>query len=75
MRGSYKIQDERTRAETLGFAREEFKRNKGVEDLVCFDSTNGFQPSEIRADAGLIGTYSIPHINRKDAVGDNGEAY
>jgi hypothetical protein len=35
VRGSRKIADQGTREETLRFAREEFKRNKNVEDLVC----------------------------------------
>ena len=34
MRGTKRISDVKTRQETLRFAREEFERNKGVEDIV-----------------------------------------
>lgn len=35
MRGCRNISDKGTREETLRFAREEFRRNKDVRDLVC----------------------------------------
>jgi len=35
VRGCHKIEDKNTRAETLKFARDEFERNKEVEDIVC----------------------------------------
>ncbi|TVY28014.1 LYR motif-containing protein, partial [Lachnellula hyalina] len=35
VRGCRNISDEGTREETLRFAREEFRRNKDVRDLVC----------------------------------------
>ena len=42
MRGCRKIPDVRTRTETLNFARDEFKRNKNVDDLVCLAHAVGF---------------------------------
>ena len=37
VRGSRRIADEKTKKETLDFAREEFKRNKDKTDIVYWD--------------------------------------
>lgn len=74
MRGCHKIPDTRTREETLAFAREEFKRNKNVEDLVCFIPAT-LSETRIYADTEIIVTYQIPNIDRQDGLGYNGEVY
>jgi hypothetical protein len=38
IRGSRRIADEKTRKETLDFAREEFRRNKNVTDIVSYSA-------------------------------------
>lgn len=75
VRGCHKIPDVRTRQETLGFAREEFKRNKGVEDLVCLIHARLFNLRACKLIGGITDTDSIPHINGQDAVAEYGEVY
>jgi hypothetical protein len=74
VRGSRKISDAGTRKETLGFAREEFKRNKGVEDLVCL-IYNSEIPHGVQANKLIADTDTLPDINGQDTVGEYGEVY
>lgn len=78
VRGCKRIEDPNTRKDTLKFARDEFQRNRNVEDIVChfplLNSTDGLEGRQI-ANGYEIVTNSILDINRQDGVGDNGEVY
>lgn len=87
VRGCRRIEDPVTRAETLGFAREEFRRNREVGEIVrCLSlwtwvqqqTSEGRKGWETGIDAKAVvcvGSDPILDIDREDAVGDHGEIH
>jgi hypothetical protein len=75
VRGCKKIEDRNTRQETLGFARDEFNRNKNVTDIVCTVSLGVGTSNHKTTRLIEIDADSIPDINRENAMGDYGAVY
>ncbi|QGI59217.1 hypothetical protein CEK27_001342 [Fusarium fujikuroi] len=71
LRGTKKIADPTTRAESRKYARDEFERRRNVTDAVCF-------PHSLLGpftDCSLQVTCSVPPLNWKDGMGRHGEVY
>lgn len=75
LRGCKRIPDPRTKKETVGFAREEFKRNKNVTDLVfIFFLYLGRWFLWIRL-SECLDANPVFDFDGEDAVGGDGEVY